>query len=77
MRRNDAVDIWLLHSKLSAYLRQIDVQRILAQTSQEEARVWEARTHCRSLRVNGRMVGNFTPETRKVIERYRAMGALR
>ena len=40
MRRKDSVDIWLLHDRLSDYLREIHETRILATTSPEIAEEW-------------------------------------
>ena len=78
MRRKDSVDIWLLHDRLSDYLREIHETRILATTSPEIAEEWGARVHGRSLAACGtRCVGAFSPETRQRIEQLRAIGAIR
>jgi len=66
------------HDALSSFLREIHETRILASTSPAIAAAWGERIHGRSLKASGvRTVGKFSPETRAVIERYRAEGRLR
>ena len=66
-----------LHIALSAYLREIHATRILAATSPAIAAEYGRRVHGRSLKASGRVVSEFSPETRAVIERYRAEGAIK
>ena len=78
MSRKDGLDVWQVHHKLSAYLRDLETTRILARTSPAIAEAWGQRIHGRSLAACGtRCVSGFSPETRARIEQLRAMGALR
>jgi len=77
MRYPDPWGFQEMHDKLSTFLREIHATRILAATSPAIAAEYGRRVHGRSLKASGRVVSEFSPETRAVIERYRAEGVLR